>query len=215
MSASTAVINRIDTTPTTLRSALADIPAPGPWDTLPPKTQVSETIDKITNSFGLIVSASQDVSTALTNSVKGADYAEEALAFTIQMVEMAQEQKTQATPAPGRRYADVNAAKHTAKANTYTARAGADASLAETAAETAASYQALAETGCDQARRAAALVFFHSETLPQEYAESTKTIRHKTGVIMNNLTKHADDACIQSSRAHSAAQKARDAVRSL
>ena len=215
MNQQSAVINRIETEPITLTSALAELPKPDPWDNLPPKTRAAQTMEAITKSFGILVQAASVTSDVLANTIKGAEYAEQALAFTVDMADRARQEIDQATPVTGRRYPDVKAAKHTAKANNYTAQANADASMAEKAAKATASHRDLLVTACNQVHRAAELVSLHAAQLPQGYEESTRIIKHKTQAIVEEITAGAAQANQQAERARIAAAKARGAAQDL
>ena len=215
MNQQSAVINRIDTEIFTLTSALAELPKPNPWDHIPPKTQAAETIEAITKSFGILVNATSGTSDILANTIEGAEYAEQALALTMNRADRAQQETGQAAPSTGRRYPDVSAAKHAAKANNYTAQASADASLAEKAAQVTTAHRDLLITICNQVHRAAELVYLHAAQLPQEYEESARIINHKTLTIVEQITAGTAQADQQAGKARAAADRARELVQAL
>ena len=213
MNQQSAVINRIETKPIILTSALTELPKPEPWDHLPPKTQAIETVEAMTHSFGILVNATSDISDILANTIKGAEHAEQALAFTMNTADRARRETDQAVPATGRRYPDVKAAKHAAKANTYTAQASADASLAEKAAQVTTSHRDLLITICNQAHSAAELVYLYAAQLPPEYEGPARIINHKTLTIVEQIADAVAQANQQAGNARAAADKARELVK--
>ena len=215
MNQQSAVINRIETKPIILTSALTELPKPNPWDHIPPETQAIQTIEAMTHSFGILVKVTSGTSDILTNTIERAGYAEQALAFTMNRADRARQETGQAAPSIGRRYPDIKAAKHAAKANNYSAQASADASLAEKAAQVTISHRDLLITICNQAHRAAELVYLYAAQLPQGYEEPARIINHKTLTIVEQVTAGLAQANQQAGKARAAADKARELVQAL
>ena len=213
--AKAAIINYFDSEPITLTSALSPVSPLTPWDLTPPKSQDARTIEAMTEAFATIVIAAEAISTAITQSAQGAEYAEQALEFTLSSAIRAKQEIEQSAVAPFRRYPDINAAKHRAKANHYTAQAKADASLTLKAFHAAATANQSVKPSQDQISKAAHTVYTHAAELPDGYEECVTNITLKTKSLVQAINAAAAQASSNTAKAKAAADKAKAAVEEL
>ena len=215
MAIQSAIFTRMETTPTIITPTLTKAPAPDPWAHETAKVETDRNIEALTQAFGDVVKAAQWVAEATARATQGAEYAEQGMYFTTQMAEKAQLHAKQAIPAPGRRYPDIGAAKHAAKANNYSAHAKANASLTERAARATTSYQEVTTESQGDARRASERMARYAERLPACLQEAAQHLRLRTQTIIDQVDLSAQEALRQAARARTAAETVQDAVKDL
>ena len=215
MAIQSAIFTRMETTPTIITPTLTKAPAPDPWVHEPAKAETARTIDTLTQAFGEVVKAAQWVAEAAARATQGAEYAEQGMYFTTDMANKAKQHAEQAIQVPGRRYPDIGAAKHAAKANNYSAHAKANASLTERAAQATTSYQEVTAESQGDARRASERMTRYAEQLPACLHEAAQHLRLRTQTIIDQVDLSAQEALRQAARARTAAETVHDAVKDL